>query len=94
MTDGLSNLDALTEMEDLQSMAARWALDHLEALRFAEPEIPEESTRDRTRDNWRPLSPSPTSQGRNGPGGRGRAPAACRNRPPRKSPWASRSFRT
>ena len=48
-------LHRLTEMEDLQSMAARWALDHLEALGFAEPEIPEGITRDRTRDNWRPL---------------------------------------
>ncbi len=48
-------LHRLTEMEDLTSMAARWALDHLEALRFSEPEIPEGITRDRTRDNWRPL---------------------------------------
>jgi putative DNA primase/helicase len=48
-------LHRLADMEDLRSMAARWALDHLEALRFAEPEIPGGITRDRTRDNWRPL---------------------------------------
>ncbi len=48
-------LHRLAEMEDVRSMAARWALDHLESLRLAEPEIPKGITRDRTRDNWRPL---------------------------------------
>ncbi len=48
-------LHRLAEMEDLRSMAARWAQDHVEALRLADPSIPEGITRDRTRDNWRPL---------------------------------------
>jgi putative DNA primase/helicase len=48
-------LHRLIELEGLRSMAARWALDHMEALRFADPVVPEGITRDRTRDNWRPL---------------------------------------
>ncbi len=48
-------LHRLGEMEDLRSMAARWAVDHMDELRFAEPEIPSCITRDRARDNWRPL---------------------------------------
>lgn len=48
-------LHRLSEMEDLRSMAARWAGDHLEDLRFSDPAIPEGITRDRARDNWRPL---------------------------------------
>ncbi len=48
-------LHRLADMQDLRSVPARWALDHVEALRFAEPEIPAGIIRDRTRDNWRPL---------------------------------------
>ena len=48
-------LHRLAEMEDLRSMAARWASDHLEELRIAEPEIPDTILKDRARDNWRPL---------------------------------------
>ena len=48
-------LHRLSDMEDLCSMAARWASDHVEDLRFCEPEIPDTVTRDRARDNWRPL---------------------------------------
>lgn len=48
-------LHRLGEMEDLRSMGARWAHDHIDELRFAEPEIPGTITRDRARDNWRPL---------------------------------------
>ncbi len=48
-------LHRLGEMEDLRSMAARWASDHLEDLRFHDPLIPDCITRDRARDNWRPL---------------------------------------
>jgi hypothetical protein len=69
-------LHRLTEMEDLRSMAARWALDHLEALRFAEPEIPEGITRDRTRDNWRPLLAIADSAGQEWP--RRARESACR----------------
>ncbi len=48
-------LHRLCDMEDLRSMAARWASDHLEDLRFFDPQIPDFITRDRARDNWRPL---------------------------------------
>lgn len=48
-------LHRLCEMEDLRSMAARWANDHLDELRFSNPEIPEGITKDRARDNWRSL---------------------------------------
>ena len=48
-------LHRLNDMEDLRSMAARWAGDHLEDLRFFDPQIPDCITRDRARDNWRPL---------------------------------------
>ncbi|MFZ5984491.1 MAG: DUF3631 domain-containing protein [Acidobacteriota bacterium] len=48
-------LHRLAEMEDLRSMAARWAGDHLDDLRFSDPLIPEGINRDRARDNWRPL---------------------------------------
>jgi len=48
-------LHRLNDMEDLRSMAARWASDHLEDLRFFDPQIPDCITRDRARDNWRPL---------------------------------------
>ena len=48
-------LHRLGDMEDLRSMAARWASDHLDELRFSDPEIPAGITKDRARDNWRPL---------------------------------------
>jgi putative DNA primase/helicase len=48
-------LHRLNDMEDLRSMAARWASDHLEDLRFFDPSIPGAIMRDRARDNWRPL---------------------------------------
>ncbi len=48
-------LHRLGDMEDLRSMAARWASDHVEDLRFVDPPIPGAITRDRARDNWRPL---------------------------------------
>ncbi len=48
-------LHRLGEMEELRSMAARWASDHLDELRFCNPEIPEGLTKDRARDNWRSL---------------------------------------
>ena len=83
-------LHRLAEMEDLRSMASRWAQDHMEALRFADPETSPGIGRGTTGDLF---SPSPTKHGRNGPGGRGRAPAACLNRPPRRSPLASPSWR-
>lgn len=48
-------LDRLgAETEALRSKAARWAADHLEALRDADPETPGE-LHDRAADNWRPL---------------------------------------
>ena len=48
-------LDRLQEHEDLRRKAARWAQDHAEQLRQADPEIPGEIDSDRARDNWRPL---------------------------------------
>ncbi|MGC8724843.1 MAG: DUF3631 domain-containing protein [Acidobacteriota bacterium] len=48
-------LHRLGEMEELRSMAARWASDHLDELRFSNPEIPEGIMKDRARDNWRSL---------------------------------------
>jgi putative DNA primase/helicase len=47
-------LDRLHELEPLRRRAARWALDHLEALRQADPTTPE-ALHDRAADNWRPL---------------------------------------
>ncbi len=48
-------LHRLADMEDLRRMGSRWAQDHLAPLRLADPDIPDGITRDRTRDNWRPL---------------------------------------
>jgi len=42
------------KLEIIRRKAARWALDNLEALRDAEPDVPEELN-DRAQDNWRPL---------------------------------------
>ena len=39
---------------ELARKAARWASDHLEALRRADPDVPRELN-DRAADNWRPL---------------------------------------
>ena len=47
-------LDRLTELESLGSQAARWAADHIDALRSADPAMPEE-LHDRAADNWRAL---------------------------------------
>lgn len=47
-------LDRLGELEPLRRMAARWAQDHLEALRGADPAVPP-GLHDRAADNWRPL---------------------------------------
>jgi putative DNA primase/helicase len=48
-------LDRLQEHEDLRRKAARWAQDHAEPLRGADPEVPGEINSDRARDNWRPI---------------------------------------
>jgi putative DNA primase/helicase len=47
-------IDRLHEFHPLRRRVARWALDNLEALRQADPEVPE-SLNDRAQDNWRPL---------------------------------------
>jgi uncharacterized protein DUF3631/bifunctional DNA primase/polymerase-like protein/primase-like protein len=48
-------LDRLDEeMAPLRRKLARWALDHLEALRGLDPDVPE-ALHDRAADNWRPL---------------------------------------
>jgi hypothetical protein len=49
----LSRLAAL--LEPIARRAARWAKDHLDAIRDADPALPEEINSDRSRDNWRPL---------------------------------------
>jgi putative DNA primase/helicase len=49
-------LDRLpAEGEPLRQRAARWAADNTESLKDADPDIPGELVRDRTRDNWRSL---------------------------------------
>ena len=47
-------LDRLGHFEELRRCCARWAQDHLEELREADPEVPPE-LHDRAADNWRPL---------------------------------------
>jgi Protein of unknown function (DUF3631) len=47
-------LDKAGEFANLCSRAARWAADHLPALREADPEVPNQLS-DRAADNWRPL---------------------------------------
>lgn len=42
------------ELEPLRRKAARWARDHMETLRRADPDTPAELS-DRAADNWRPL---------------------------------------
>lgn len=46
--------DRVGDLEELRSKAARWALDHWDALKAADPEVPS-PLHDRERDNWRPL---------------------------------------
>ena len=46
--------DRLEWAEVLKSRAARWAVDHVESLRNADPELPDELD-DRAQDNWRAL---------------------------------------
>jgi putative DNA primase/helicase len=46
--------DRASDLAQLARMAARWARDHLEALRNADPPIPP-SLNDRAADNWTPL---------------------------------------
>jgi putative DNA primase/helicase len=47
-------LDRLDELAPFARRAARWALDHLDELRAADPDVPAE-LHDRAADNWRPL---------------------------------------
>jgi len=47
-------LDDGAGLSDFARSAARWAVDHLDDLRNADPELPE-GLHDRARDNWRPL---------------------------------------
>jgi len=47
-------LDRLGELEPIRRRAARWAADNREALRTADPDVPELYS-DRAADNWRPL---------------------------------------
>jgi hypothetical protein len=47
-------LDRLDSLSPLRSRVARWAADHVDALRHADPDVPGE-LHDRARDNWRPL---------------------------------------
>ncbi|WP_337288620.1 DUF3631 domain-containing protein [Candidatus Methylomirabilis sp.] len=47
-------LKQLEELAPLCQKAARWALDHIEELRDADPDVPA-SLNDRAADNWRPL---------------------------------------
>lgn len=44
----------LRRLAPLRRRAARWAADHLDELRAAEPHLPDLAS-DRARDNWRPL---------------------------------------
>jgi putative DNA primase/helicase len=46
--------DRIEEFVALCRQAARWATDNLEALRTADPDVPDE-LHDRAQDNWRPL---------------------------------------
>lgn len=46
--------DQVGDLEELRSKAARWVLDHWDALVAADPEVPA-VLHDRERDNWRPL---------------------------------------
>ncbi|MCH7644656.1 MAG: DUF3631 domain-containing protein [Myxococcales bacterium] len=47
-------LDDGAGLSDFPRSAARWAADHLDELRAADPDLPD-GLHDRARDNWRPL---------------------------------------
>jgi len=47
-------LDRLSALESIGPKAARWVADHVDALRQADPDVPDE-LHDRAADNWRPL---------------------------------------
>lgn len=47
-------LDRLADFDPLRRKLARWAADNLEALRQADPQVPD-GLHDRAADNWRPL---------------------------------------
>ena len=47
-------IDRLDALKDLQRKCARWAIDHIQLLKFVDPEIPN-GLHDRAADNWRPL---------------------------------------
>jgi len=47
--------DRLHEFEHLRRKAARWVQDRADQIRAADPEIPDEISSDRARDNWRVL---------------------------------------
>lgn len=55
------------EFEHVRRRAFRWALDHLEDLRSADPELPPELP-DRPADNWRPLIAIADAAGEGWPG--------------------------
>lgn len=55
-------LDRLGDLEPLRRRAWRWTRDNLDALRAADPEVPEE-LHDRAADNWRPLIASANAAG-------------------------------
>jgi putative DNA primase/helicase len=48
-------LDRLDSLAPVLQRLARWAADHLDTLRKADPEVPDTIVSDRARDNWRPL---------------------------------------
>lgn len=49
-------LDRLAEFEPLRQQCWRWAQDHLDILRTADPEVPDSVLKNaRAADNWRPL---------------------------------------
>ena len=68
-------LDRLYELADLPRRAARWAGDHMEELRRAEPEVPAE-LHDRAADNWRSLLAIADLAGENWPD-KARRAAVC-----------------
>ncbi len=48
-------LDRIGELEPICRRAARWSSDNLDAIKVADPDLPEQITNDRARDNWRVL---------------------------------------
>lgn len=47
-------LDRLADFGPLRRKLARWAVDHMDALKAADPQVPD-GLHDRAADNWRPL---------------------------------------